>query len=194
VNWTYRPIPPEVRARMKRPTEPSPFTASWSSTSTLLDHEAKALNAKDRIIMLDVTEADVRLDGMLRSSARPTFDGVAVAVTGSKGPLLFACSRFRGWQNNVRGIALGMESLRKLERYGIVNTDEQYRGWQALPPATPPTWADVLAGYSGWTVAAVRVDPLNAYRVAARATHPDTGGTDAAFQAVNDAYQQSRSA
>jgi hypothetical protein len=37
------------------------------------------------------------------------------------------------WQHNVRAIALGLEALRKVDRYGITRRGEQYAGWKALP-------------------------------------------------------------
>jgi hypothetical protein len=192
MKWTHRPIPPDVQSRMGRTTEASPFRSSWSSTKTLLEHELVQLRARDAVLMLDITEDDLRIDGGLRSGAKIRSHGVALAFNSSKGPLLFTCARFRGWDNNVRAIALGLEALRKVARYGIVNTDEQYQGWRALPSPTPETWVEVLARHSGWTDAAVRANPRGAYIVASRATHPDAGGDKAIFQAVNAAYEQSR--
>lgn len=44
----------------------------------------------------------------------------------------FAVDKFPSWQDNLRAIALGLEALRKVERYGFVKDDEQYTGFKAL--------------------------------------------------------------
>ncbi len=185
-----RPIPDDVRMRMPRATESSPFRSSWGQTETLLLHELAALRSRESVLMLDVDEGDLRLDGTLRASAKPTAPGAALAVaSATKGNLLFVCGRFRSWQDNIRAIALGLEALRKIDRYGIVNTDEQYRGWQAIAAAASEDgWVIVLSEFSGMTPQAVRAEPDEAYRRAAMATHPDVGGNSEDFRAVKNAH------
>jgi hypothetical protein len=46
---------------------------------------------------------------------------------------------------NARAIALGLEALRKVDRYRITKRGEQYTGWSALPPATPMGAAKMTA-------------------------------------------------
>ena len=175
-------------------TEISPFSASWSSTLTLLDHELRQLGARDVILMVDVTEGDLRIDGRMRANANPMSSKVGLAFeTRKKGSLLFACGRFRLWQSNVRGVALGLEALRKIERYGIIQSTEQYEGFRAIEGGAPATDSDedrawkVLADAVGGTVAVAKADPKFAYRLARKMTHPDAGGSAAAFRAVEEA-------
>jgi hypothetical protein len=195
-NVIVRPLTEDVRARMpRRATESSPFRSSWSQTEMLLMHELAAIRSREAVLMLDITSADLRADGGIRSTAKPVSPGAALSiVSATKGNLLFVCGRFRSWQDNIRAIALGLEALRKIDRYGIVSTDEQYRGWQALGPgAEDEPWVIVLMAHSGWTAAAVKADPDEAYRQAVKATHPDAGGDPADFRAVKRAHDQSRS-
>lgn len=44
----------------------------------------------------------------------------------------FAVDQFPTWQDNLRAIALGLDALRRVQRYGIVKEDEQYTGWKQL--------------------------------------------------------------
>lgn len=111
--------------------------------------------------------------------------------------------RLPGWQVNVRAIALGLEALRKVERYGIANQGEQYRGWNALPPATPMGPAKMTvdeaarlladaAGLGSDQAAGLIVDEAaaqDAYRAAVKQHHPDRGGDPAAFRRLQEAKE-----
>lgn len=193
--YTTRPMTAEVRARLssKRPVS-SPFSASWRSTESLLLREIEHLGAREFVLQIDVTESDMRLDGRLRANARPASDAVAVSVEArGKGDLLFVCDRFIGWQQNVRAIALGLEALRRVDRYGITKANEQYRGWQALPPGTPMPAAQMtvdgaerlLRTHGGSS------DPNESWndmwRRAARRCHPDVGGDADVFRRLTEA-------
>lgn len=109
----------------------------------------------------------------------------------------FACDLFTRWQDNLRGIALGLEGLRRLERYGIVQSGEQYRGWQALPASTTAALSteqasSVIARRTGgaWNPAEVlryREVALRSVRAARAKTHPDAGGSTTDFTLVQEA-------
>lgn len=195
LGYTVRPLSAVALARMTgRGTEHSQFKASWSSTQDLLDRELRQLGASNVVMMVDVAESDIRLDGMLRANARPYSPKVALAFDArKKGSLLFSCGRFRQWQDNIRGIALGLEALRRIERYGIVQSTEQYEGWRAVGPGNAPAtpveqraW-DVLANAAGLSIDLARADPKTTHRLARKATHPDSGGSSVAFRAVEEA-------
>ncbi len=194
LRYTVRPLSAAAKLRMTgKGTEISPFRANWSATETLLESELRAVRASDVVLMVNCAEADLRLDGQLRANARLPSPHTALAFKTPRGPLMFACGRFRTWQDNVRGIALGLQALRKIERYGIGQSDEQYEGFRqiaAQAEAVPvPTWAVTLAKHSGMTVRAVMAEPQVAYRVAVTRTHPDKGGDPAAFREVQEARQ-----
>lgn len=199
---TFRPIHawPGAMTPPDRRSAGWQFKAGWSSTIELLGRELRALNARDIVLQLDLTERDLRLDGLPRANARPGHPGVILALEAPKvGPLQFACDTYRWWETNVRAIALTLQALRAVERYGAVKTGEQYRGWAALPP--PPSnpgngrmtveeaarfitkhaghplhWDDILRGGHD-----------SYYRDAARRLHPDAGGDVALFQQLQEA-------
>lgn len=60
-------------------------------------------------------------------------DFLAVMAATTAPQMRFRCSTFYPWQANVRAIALGMEALRKVERYAITEADQQYSGFMQLP-------------------------------------------------------------
>jgi hypothetical protein len=103
-----------------------------------------------------------------------------------------------GWQMNARAIALGLEALRKVDRYGITKRGEQYTGWSALPPATPMGAAkmtaddalEFLRASADWNAGPDSDEPEQidrAYRAAAKRLHPDAGGSTKDFQKLQEA-------
>lgn len=47
--------------------------------------------------------------------------------------LSYPCDSCDNWQHNVRSIALALQALRAVDRYGVTRRAEQYRGWGKLP-------------------------------------------------------------
>lgn len=175
----------------------APFDSPWTLTMSLLQREAQMLGTSYVVIEIDLPEERIRLDGWPKADARPADPGVAVFLAGtSHGDLRYECRRFRQWQDNVRAIALALEALRKVQRYGVGGRGEQYVGWKAIEAATTSTteaiqvlqpYAHVTEDEAWWE----NEGALTAtYRRAARRTHPDVqDGSDAAFRAVESAYR-----
>lgn len=187
--------------------ELSPFSASWGQTKELLAAEAGRIGATEIVLQLALSEDEIRLDGWPRAHARPAHPGVIVSLEGrSTGPLSFPCDRFRAryygeedWHANVRAVALAMEALRRVDRYGITRRGEQYVGWKPLEAGDGPSSAEAAARLliekAGGTpnalheeISDVISDPEvrgRFYRLAAKRTHPDReGGSDEEFRAV----------
>jgi len=116
----------------------SQFKSSWSKTVDLLERELD-LNAKHIVIQADVSREDVRLDGMLRANARPKSPRVIISFGSKYGNLSYPCDTFTFWQDNVRAIALALESLRKVDRYGVTRRAEQYKGWAKIEDNSLPS-------------------------------------------------------
>lgn len=139
MRYTVRPLSDRTAFTGKH--KPNPFRATWSNTLKVLGRELDALKAKDVVLELDVLESAIRLDGMLYANAKVGSPAVRIAFESSHGPLTYACDSYRGkwsddppdWQINVRAIALGLEALRAVDRYGITERGEQYAGFKALP-------------------------------------------------------------
>jgi hypothetical protein len=193
--------------------ERSRFQSTWTATVDLLDRELGMISARKVVCEMAISYTDLRNDGKIRASARPEHPGVILSFETKYGPLRYACDRFDDWQDNVRAIALGLEALRKLDRYGITTRGEQYTGWKALPsgiemperqmtteeaaaflieygevpmaetPATVEDLFDCLETPGGREVIA------GYYRRAAKRLHPDSGGDDTLFRRLTEAKE-----
>lgn len=190
---TFRPIdrwPGEPTAKRQR----SRFRAGWNDTLDLLRSELAHLRATSVVIMLAIAEDDIRLDGWPRASASPVHPGVILAFDSPHGPLKYPCDTYTDYRDNLRAVALALQALRAVDRYGVTRKGEQYTGWKALPGAggtsntmTAEAAAAFLATATGEMVTAralldSRVNIAPAYREGARRLHPDAGGSTEAFQ------------
>lgn len=165
---TFRPLAvwpyPETRDRRGRRT----FSASWRNTLNLLDHEISLLDGREIIIGGGWREQDIRLDGLPRSDARePLFPGVEISFElTDRRRLVYATDVCESWEHNIRSIALGLEALRAVDRYGITRHGEQYAGFAQLAAGGPdPERGKRL------------VDVAGGVRAALMAHHPDHGGS-----------------
>lgn len=177
----------------------------WTATMDLLDRELRMIEAENVVLQMAVTDYHIRNDGWIRANASPEHPGVILTFDSKHGPLSYPCDQFTDWQANIRAIALALEALRKVDRYGVTKTGEQYRGWKQLPPAggstvtmTAQGAAQLLKREAGSApVAKAGVDTILAdrgvaeavHREARRRTHPDTGdGSKERFQTVETAW------
>lgn len=173
------------------------FTARWQSTLDLLGYETEKLGAYLVVLQVDVRAGEIRRDGMVRADARVGHPGVRVTFDSRHGLLTYATDTYTGWQANVRAVALGLEALRAVDRYGISKSGEQYRGWAAIEAAmSAEQAAGVLAQAAAgwWTAGDVLRDPdarRRAWRAAARRHHPDVAGAD---PAAAETYHRARAA
>lgn len=202
MNVVFRPIavwPGQLTPdRQRRDT---PFYARIDETWRLLEKEVeqvRAFGGGELVVQLALDESQIRLDGRPRAGAQPTHPGVIVSFESRYGPLQYATDVFTHWHANLRAIALGLEALRKVDRYGISKRGEQYTGWRALPAGNGhhpfrsiEEAASFIAGHAGCSASAVLGADPNilqiAYRRAARELHPDTGGDTALFARLQEA-------
>ena len=188
ITVTFRPLArwpyPDTRPRRSS----SAFRAGWQDTLDLLERELRHLDGRQVVIGGSWREQDIRQDGMPRSNARePTHPGVEVSFDGRVGDhrqrLVYATDTCLRWQHNVRSIALGLEALRAVDRYGITRRGEQYAGFKQLEAGTSAPSAErgqrLIVEHGG-------------VRAALLATHPDHGGAARDFADVQAARQGSQ--
>jgi hypothetical protein len=213
---TFRPIKvwPENWDRSDDYRTYSPFNSTYQATLRLLDNELAHLGASNVTLQVDASERDCRMDGQLRADAKVKHPGVILTFDSkAHGTLSYSCDEFltRGyyghktasWQENLRAIALGLEALRKVERYGIASRGQQYAGYRELGSGIPmgavkmtkDEAARLLADAAGLVVdpkgiAALLADPAmvtEVYRNVVKEHHPDVGGDPAVFRRLTEA-------
>lgn len=188
---TFRPIaqwPGALTSGRQR----SRFKSSYNATLMLLDAELRHLDASAIVLQVALSERDIRIDGKPRNDSRPTHPGVILAFDSKHGPLSYPCDTFDNWQDNLRAIALALEHLRAVDRYGVTNRGQQYKGWQQIEgPKGPQTILQavgVLYKHTGAKDGSIGSGNWrDAYKTAVMKTHPDRGGNAAEFSAVQEA-------
>lgn len=181
---------------LTRSRKSSPFRAGLSDTLDVLDREIWQLTdnrtqRESAELLIAIPAGDLwRLDGRPRAHAVAEHPGVIFSLDSKHGPLSYPCDTFTSWQDNLRAVALALEALRKVDRYGVTKRGEQYRGFLAIEATAAPAgfatvhdaqqWCKVIAGYEPdetWT--------RRIFREAQRTAHPDQGGDAATFQRVS---------
>lgn len=178
----------------------APFSATLSNTLGILNREVYNLadtttQRQSAEVLVAIPAGAFRLDGRPYANAKAEHPGVIFSMTSRHGQLSYPCDTFTTWQDNLRAIALALEALRKVDRYGVTRHGEQYRGFLALEATVAPvgftTASDALSFLRELTgVAADIYEPPETHlprlmRAALRRAHPDMGGDAAMFQRVS---------
>lgn len=188
--WTFRPIVtwPVAPTAVRRHAS---FRATWNQTLGLLGRELTHLKARNIVVEVAVDAAQIRRDGALYADARPRHPGVILSFDSKHGALRCPCDTYDDWRDNLRAIALALESLRAVDRYGVTRRSEQYAGWSALPsPVGQMTLVEaksLIAKLVGFDIDFSSPNWATAVRVAERKTHPDAGGSGESFKRVQEA-------
>ncbi len=193
--WPGKETPSYLRKR-------AAFRIGYADRLNCLDHELSKLNAKNIVIQAQFEPKEIRQDGWPRSSARPKGPAIIVSFKGSMGPISFPCDRYTAWEDNLYAIALSLEALRAVDRHGVTQNAEQYKGWTQIAAPAAEGFSSALQASAWLAKEASVVDgrPLSgealtfAYRVAAKTSHPDTGGDVAKFRQLQDAMRILRGA
>lgn len=125
--------PGKVPAQITR----APFSAPYNRTLQLLDRELGMIQAKEVVMQAFLRPNQIRQDGWPYSDARPSRPGVILSFRSPKGALSFPCYRFNRFEDNIRAIALSLEALRAVDRYGVTQRAEQYTGWKQIEAPLP---------------------------------------------------------
>jgi hypothetical protein len=186
---------------------------NFEDTWQLLQTELRHVGAREVTLFTMHSKEDIRVDGKLRSDTRtPSHPGVILQFDKYAGydeatkqsnfvQLRFPCDTFNGWKTNVRAIALALEALRKVDRYGVT-TGAQYAGYKALAAGdvdlTPELAADFIArsagmgsipGIAASVIANVGGFGAIVYKSAAKVLHPDKGGNPEEFKRLEKAWR-----
>lgn len=184
IDYQFRPIstwPGEMRGAWTR--KRATFKAGYNSTILLLSRELSHLRASKVVIEAALDERDIRNDGLIRSGSRPKHPGIILSFSTPRGPMRFPCDTYNDWQQNLRAIALALEALRRVDRYGVTKRGEQYTGWRQLPSGIVTAMsveqaAELMCRLAGnpcipRDLIGVPANVQLVYREAAKRTHPD---------------------
>ncbi len=189
--WPGKFTSPRKRAR---------FATAWAQTQRLLETELKHLRAESIILQAAVQRSQIKNNGMLYADAQPQHPGVILSFYSKHGPLSYPCDTFDRWQDNVRAIALSLNALRQVDRYGVTKRAEQYKGFERLEAPKATTREDIrhaanllctaCDGHASMERIIESTDVREAaYRRALFKVHPDHGGNAEDFQKVQAAKE-----
>jgi len=176
---------PEGRERIDRNNmEAGRFSVSYTKAVADLKAEMGRFGAVDPVLTVNYAE----------QTDRPE---VALWFDWGGSQRVIACDRYKFREGNVRAIGLTLEALRAIERWGTGSMMEQaMSGFDvaALPAASGAIvpvsrlWFEVLGVLPSAPLATCEA----AYRVLAKALHPDAGGSDASMAELNRAIEEAR--
>lgn len=162
----------------------SKFDTGFGAAVRFVMNELRLLSADHGVVS---TNVPLRRDGLPLASAKRVEDvGAAVYFMFCDRQMCFACDRWDRVEDNIHAIGKTIEALRGIDRWGTGDMlDAAFSGFVALPP---PEWRDVLGNPQTLDQAEA------AYRVRARAAHPDVGGSHDAMAKLNAAIDAARAA
>lgn len=166
------------------------FKTSFATARKNLIREIKLLGGDNCIFSSDIPR---RQDGLPYADAKPKSGdtGIAAYFNRKGKQLCFACDRYLTVDDNMHAIALTVEALRGIARWGTGDMMESaFRGYAALPErAGGSSWWETL----GVPINATTEQAKEAYRMLAKKYHPDLGGDAELFRRINEAWQQCES-
>jgi hypothetical protein len=156
------------------------FKVTFEKALADLDAEIERLGGRYPVLS---TNLEVRLDGSLkRNNGEPADRGAAVYFNLKGKQKVFACDTFTTVRDNIRGIGLTIESLRRIERYGASQMMERaLEAFEALPAPLDPYEILMIPRD------ARREDIEGAFKRLALKHHPDHGGSTAKMAELNRA-------
>jgi len=89
----------------------------------------------------------------------------------------------------MQAIRHTINALRGISRWGTGDMVEAaFRGFAALPPPASKHWSDILQVNKDLPISQIEL----AYKIKAKQSHPDTGGSQSAMSELNNAISEAR--
>ncbi len=201
MNIRFKPLGVWPRAE-KTNRKRAPFKSNYQGTLNLLEKELQHLGADDAELQVDMLQSQIAIHGWPKADARATTPRIILSFVAHRLPgapvRVFPCDAFLDWEGNLRAIALSLEALRKVDRYGVTATGEQYAGFKQIGATSTVTMSAIeaatnLEGASRLPARVILGDvdvAKEAVRIAIGRTHPDRNNGD---RALYDLIEQARS-
>lgn len=188
----YYPLQwPPSWPRTKYPTR-ARFNTSGAKARQALFNELRLLGADTIVIS---SNAELRRDGLPYVGQRLDDCGVAVYFNLNGQQQCIPCDKWDRLDDNIQAVRKTVKALRGLERWGAKEmVNAAFRGFKALPETiimgehTSKAWWEVLqvSQNADWDVIEA------AYKRLLHKVHPDKGGSDFAFQELQNAFKQAK--
>jgi hypothetical protein len=124
----------------------------------------------DKIAEVLSTNLRTRLDGYPRADqAQPTDPGAALYFNRGGQRICMPCDKWNRVEDNIYAIAMHINAMRGMERWGVGTTEQAFAGYKAL--TTGENWWDVLGVERSWPVETIQ----KSYRLKAMQTHQHGG-------------------
>lgn len=177
---TWHPLPDWPHPRTEKPRA-SQFRTSWAQSLVKLETEIGRSGGSDVEIGIVATPDQLTYGGFPRANLKVLYRGVEVSFERDGRRLAFRTDAYPYLHDNIHAIALTLEALRAVERYGATS-GEQWSGFAALRAGGPdPERGRVL------------VERASGIAAALKAHHPDHGGEARDFADVQ-AFRKSQAA
>jgi hypothetical protein len=159
-----------------------------------LEFQFDLMDATNIVVTSNV---ELRRDGRPYAGQRISDPGVAVYFDRKGKNQCIACDKWDSVRDNLQAVAKTIEALRGIERWGTGEmVDAAFQGFTAIPanassgiPVVPPQpWYDVFHVSPDAPMAVIEA----VYKVALKDAHPDTGGSQERFEAVQRAYKEAK--
>lgn len=138
------------------------------------------------------SDIPLRSDGLPRADrGEPSDPGVAVYFKLDGRDLSFACDSYVHVRDNLRALALTIEALRGIQRWGASDLmDRAFRGFAALPEKATSPWRETLGFKPDQQVTVDMIEQK--FKNLAMKHHPDYGGNDETFRQIVEARSIAR--
>jgi hypothetical protein len=180
---------PDGVARSRR-IERSRFDATIKGSRDQLLDQLRIMGARNALL---TTDMELRRDGLpYAKQSQPADKGIAVYFLWRGKQMTFACDRWDRVEDNIRAIGKTIEAIRGIERWGASDMMERaFSAFEALPPpsgvVTLTCW-QILNIEATSDLSAIE----RAYRIAAKAAHPNAGGTREEWDSLTAAFEQAK--
>lgn len=175
MDLTFRALP--AWPYPEQPAEKDLFESTYTSTLHKLAREIKMIDGRDPIVGVVTYASHIAKRGTsLLSETKVLHPGAEVSfdipegsrwrrVTFHTDARRSFIGHRRNFEGNLRAIALGLEALRAVNRFGIASTGQQYAGFAQIEAPKPLE-----------DLGRELVERFGSVLAARKATHPDTGG------------------
>lgn len=164
----------------------------WTVYAALeeVKRQLKLLGVDQRQIVFS-SNMPQRLDGLpISKAAEPRDSGVAVYFVLKGEPHALACDRWDRVADNLRAIALHIDALRGMDRWGVGSLAQAFAGYGLKQ------LAEVGARKSWWEILGFKEEPTEAtavkakFRELALKHHPDRRGNPNQMAEISAAYEE----